>query len=64
MDEKLLTPAELAEYLHTTTGNLAQMRFQGTGPAFIKAGRKVLYAESDIRTWLAAGRRTQSGSAA
>lgn len=31
-------------------------RRKGTGPAFIKAGRRVLYARADIDQWLAANR--------
>ncbi|OSC32301.1 DNA-binding protein [Mycobacterium vulneris] len=46
------TPAELAEYLHTTTASLAQDRYRGTGPKFIKRGRRVLYRWSDILEWL------------
>ncbi|PBB08423.1 hypothetical protein CKW39_08640 [Kocuria sp. WRN011] len=64
MTDKLLTPTELAEYLHTTVGNLAQLRFQGRGPAFTKAGRRVLYRESDVQAWLDENTRTQTGSAA
>lgn len=64
MTDKLLTPAELAEYLHTTVPNLAQLRYLGEGPAFIKAGRRVLYRESDVQAWLDENTRTQTGSAA
>ena len=34
----LATPAEVAEYLHTTTAALAQDRYKGTGPKFVKLG--------------------------
>lgn len=49
---ELATPAEVAESLHTTTDTLAQMRYLGTGPKFIKCGRKVLYRWSDVQEWL------------
>ncbi|WP_298589507.1 AlpA family transcriptional regulator [uncultured Kocuria sp.] len=62
--DKLLTPAELADYLGTTTGNLAQFRYRGTGPAFVKVGRRVLYRESDVTAWIAANVRTMTGTAA
>jgi hypothetical protein len=39
----LATPAEVAEYLHTTTAALAQDRYKGAGPKFIKQGSRVLY---------------------
>jgi hypothetical protein len=48
----LATPTELAEYLHTTTAALAQDRYKGTGPNFIKRGSRVLYRWSDVLEWL------------
>lgn len=48
----LAVPAEVAEYLHTTTAALAQDRYKGTGPKFIKRGRRVLYRWSDVLEWL------------
>jgi len=44
----LATPAELAEYLRTTTASLAQDRYKGTGPKYMKRGRRVLYRWSDV----------------
>ncbi len=49
----LATPAEVAQYLRTTTAALAQDRYRGTGPKFIKHGSRVLYRWSDIVEWLA-----------
>jgi len=46
------TPAEVAEYLRTTTAALAQDRYKGTGPKFIKRGSRVLYRWSDVLEWL------------
>jgi hypothetical protein len=46
------TPPEVAEYLHTTTAALAQDRYKGTGPKFIKRGSRVLYRWSDVLEWL------------
>lgn len=52
----LLTPAEAAEALRTTTGALAAHRSRGTGPEFVKAGpRRVLYRAADIERWLGRG---------
>ena len=48
----LATPPGLAEYLHTTTASLAQDRYRGTGPKFIKRGSRVLYRWSDVLEWL------------
>jgi hypothetical protein len=48
----LATPAEVAEYLHTTSASLTQNRYRGTGPKFIKRGSRVLYRWSDVVEWL------------
>jgi hypothetical protein len=42
----------VAEHLHTTTAALAQDRYKGTGPKFIKHGSRVLYRWSDVLEWL------------
>lgn len=49
---QLLTPAELAEQLHSTPATLAGWRYKGMGPQFIKTGRKVLYRATDVDAWL------------
>jgi hypothetical protein len=46
------TPGDVAEYLHTTVANLAQLRYNGRGPKFIKAGRRILYRWYDVADWL------------
>jgi hypothetical protein len=46
------TPFDVAQYLHSTVANLAQLRYTGRGPKFIKVGRRVLYRWSDIADWL------------
>ncbi|MGO9269696.1 MAG: helix-turn-helix transcriptional regulator [Terriglobia bacterium] len=48
----LAVPAEVAEYLHTTTASLVQDRYKGTGPKFIEHGSRVLYRWSDVLEWL------------
>ena len=50
--DDLGTPQEIATYLHTSIARLAQMRYQGTGPRFVKVGRRVLYRWVDVRGWL------------
>lgn len=50
----LLTPEQLAETLTTTTQRLAVHRMNGTGPRFVKEGRRVLYRLADVETWLEA----------
>jgi predicted DNA-binding transcriptional regulator AlpA len=57
----MATPEEVAEALHTTTAGLAQMRYRGNGPKFVRLGeRRVLYRWSDIEDWIAASTRTRS----
>ncbi|MGB8388757.1 helix-turn-helix transcriptional regulator [Mycobacterium sp.] len=53
MISPLATPAEVAEALHTTTASLAQMRYRGAGPTFVRAGKKrVLYRWMDVEQWI------------
>lgn len=53
MNDTLHTPDALAEYLGKTVESLAQMRYRGTGPKFVKLGRKsVRYRDVDIQEWL------------
>nr|WP_235738158.1 DNA-binding protein [Mycolicibacterium austroafricanum] len=50
-----LTCKQVAEILHTTEAGLAQMRFRGTGPKFVKTGhRKVFYTRQSVEDFLAA----------
>lgn len=54
VDIDTATPAQVAQVLATSEAGLAQMRFRGTGPKFVKRGRRVLYRWSDVRDYLAA----------
>ncbi|MFH5230279.1 DNA-binding protein [Antrihabitans spumae] len=45
---ELGSPREVADYLHVTVASLAQLRYVGRGPRFVKAGAKVLYRWSDV----------------
>lgn len=49
---ELLTPPELAQVLRTTTNSLSQERYLGRGVPFIKNGRRILYARSDVLAYL------------
>jgi hypothetical protein len=46
------SPTQVAAVLGTTEAGLAQMRYRGTGPRFIKRGRRVLYRWNDVRSFL------------
>jgi excisionase family DNA binding protein len=50
-----MTPEEVAEDLHVSKSTLAQWRWLGRGPAWIKVGRHVRYPREEYRTWLASG---------
>ncbi len=50
----IITPPELAEFLRTTVNSLAQDRYLGRGVPFIRVGRRVRYARSDVLTYLEA----------
>lgn len=50
--EDIATPREVAEALNTTEMGLAQMRYRGTGPKFVKRGSRVLYRWSDVSAYL------------
>ena len=58
--ERLVAPADLAEKLSVTIGQLAQMRYLGTGPEYVKVGTRVRYAPSDVQAWLDAQRRART----
>ncbi|WP_308281982.1 helix-turn-helix transcriptional regulator [Dietzia aurantiaca] len=49
----LLTPQELAGELGMAVTALAQWRYRGQGPRFIKEGRWVRYRRSDVDAWIA-----------
>lgn len=51
--EGYLSDGELAAELGTTVATLRRYRRLGTGPAFTKVGRDVIYRISAVRAWLA-----------
>lgn len=58
--ERLVTPEDLAGLLSVTTGQLAQMRYLGTGPKYVKVGTRARYSLSDVRAWLDEQRRART----
>ena len=53
MDE-LLTVAEVADRLRRPVATVRYWRATGTGPRSARVGGRVLYRESDVRTWVEA----------
>jgi excisionase family DNA binding protein len=49
---ELLTEQETAALLRCSVPTLRRWRRLGTGPAFIKTGRKVLYRRTALDAWL------------
>lgn len=63
--EKYLTPDQVCGLIPgMTKSNLAQLRFTGKGPKFLKpTPRTVVYRESDCIAWLEASERTSTAKA-
>jgi len=57
---RLLTPAEAATHLKVSLSFLAKARVAGTGPHFIKIGRKVVYRLSALENYVASQTRTST----
>ena len=51
-DVEIALPEQVATVLDTSLAGLAQMRYRGTGPRFVKRGRRVLYQWRDVRAYL------------
>lgn len=52
----VLDATETAKRLGLSTSTLAKMRLYGTGPAFSKLGRRVVYRLVDLEAWIATNR--------
>jgi len=48
----LAKASEVAEYLTTSTHQLARLRFEGQGPHYVKLGRSVRYRWEDVHRWV------------
>ncbi|MEK0215913.1 hypothetical protein [Bifidobacterium mongoliense] len=60
-----LTVSEASAYIPMPKGQLAQLRYTGKGPRFMKpTARTVLYRKGDIDEWLNASVRTSTVEAA
>jgi Helix-turn-helix domain len=52
--QTLLTCKEAAEFLRSSTSTLANFRFTGVGPVYVRLGRGIRYFQRDLDAWLAA----------
>lgn len=48
----LLTPEQVSERYGPSKATLAKMRLYGTGPVFVKLGRRVAYRLDDLEAWV------------
>ncbi len=46
-----LTQREVAAHLRISERTLERHRLAGTGPAFVKLGRRVVYRQGDVERW-------------
>jgi predicted DNA-binding transcriptional regulator AlpA len=59
-----LKVTEAAEHLRLSKSTLDKLRCQGGGPTYFKLGRTVVYAVSDLDSWMASRRRESTAVAA
>jgi predicted DNA-binding transcriptional regulator AlpA len=52
MTSVYLIQEEAAKLLRLSPRTLERQRLDGTGPKFVKLGRRVLYRASDMEAWL------------
>ncbi len=57
LDARLWTPEQVAERYGMSPKTLANWRSLGLGPKPLKAGRRVLYPESELARWEAERQR-------
>ncbi len=55
--DRLLTPKDVARFLHVSLSWLAKARMRGDGPPFIKIGRAIRYAEIAMLQWMKSRQR-------
>lgn len=59
------TPKETAEMLGVSTATLGQMRYKGTGPAFMQfSPRKIRYSQAEVERWAASTTRKSTAAVA
>lgn len=58
----LLTADDVASVLGIPTATLANWRYQGLGPRYLRIGRHVRYEAADLKAWLQGQRVSHKGS--
>lgn len=57
MADDLMSPTELSELTNISEKTLAQWRWRGVGPSYLKLGGHVRYRNTDVNAWLEGCRR-------
>lgn len=58
----LMTPQEVSQWTGLSIGALAQLRYKGQGPQFVKLTPKtVRYVREQVQAWIESQMHTQSG---
>jgi hypothetical protein len=63
MASEYWTTAEVAIYLRQPESTIRYWRVTGYGPAGWKAGRRVLYAVTEVKRWAAEAQAAQAAAA-
>ncbi len=56
----LAKASEVAKFLNTSTNQLTRLRYEGSGPQFVKLGRSVRYRWQDVYRWVDGNVHTSS----
>ena len=60
MVERLMSTAEVAEVLRVRPESIRRMRWDGSGPRYIRRGKRALYDPADVREWLEGQKRAST----
>jgi predicted DNA-binding transcriptional regulator AlpA len=61
--EAYLTQREVAAHLRLSERTLERHRVSGTGPRFVKLGRRIVYRRDDVEDWAATHTVTSTSEA-
>ena len=52
MEYNFISEQEMAKFFGLTVKGLRKQRYNGEGPAYHKAGKKVFYTEDDVKAFI------------
>lgn len=61
MKLELITEGQAAEALSVSRATLSRMRKKGEGPKYIRVSARIFYVSSEVRMWVLAKMREESG---